>query len=79
MNEDVSGEMRGNSPATQDKSSQRDAPTTQWRPTKPTDAETKAAIRKVFAKAAAENNITDEARVDAAVEETFVMMKKSFG
>jgi hypothetical protein len=51
----------------------------QWRPTKPTDAETKAEIRKVFEQAAAENNITDEARIEDAVEEMFVMMKKSFG
>lgn len=54
----------------------------QWKPTKPTDAETKAGIRKVFINAAADKNFTDKEYIeyiDNAVEEIFVIMKKSFG
>lgn len=51
----------------------------QWKPTKPTDEETKAAIRKVLSTVAAEHDIVDEARIEASVEEMFIMMKKSFG
>ena len=57
----------------------------QWKPTKPTDAETKAGIRKVLIEAAAGNSLmdhfTDEEYVvyiDNAVEEMFAIMKKSF-
>jgi hypothetical protein len=54
----------------------------QWKPTKPTDDETKARIRKVFMDIAAEKNLTDRESIDYidnAVEEIFVIMKKSFG
>lgn len=59
-----------------------DATEQQWKPTKPTDEETKAGIRKVFMDVAVEKNLTDQEYldyIDNAVEEMFVIMKKSFG
>jgi hydroxylamine reductase (hybrid-cluster protein) len=59
-----------------------DAEHLQYRPTKPTDEETKAGIRKVFMDIAAEKNFTDQEYIDFidnSVEEMFVIMKKSFG
>lgn len=56
-----------------------DVDTAQWKPTKPTDEETKAEIRKVLSIVAAENEIIDQARIDNSVEEMFQIIKKSFG
>ena len=57
----------------------------QYEPTKPTDAETKAAIRKVLIDATAGNSLTAHftdkeyvVYIDNAVEEMFAIMKKSF-
>ena len=59
-----------------------DAEQPQWRPTKPTDEETKAGIRKVFMDVAVEKGLTDQEHldyIDNAVEEMFIIMKKAFG
>lgn len=50
-----------------------------YKPTKPTDEETKAEIRKVLTIVAADNETIDQARIDRSVEEMFQIIKKSFG
>lgn len=63
-----------------------DLETPQYKPTKPTDTETKALIRKVLIDAIEGNNITADFTdqeyidyIDNAVEDMFAIMKKSFG
>lgn len=54
----------------------------QYTPTKPTDEETKAELRKIFRDIAAEKNLTDREfidYIDNSVEEMFAIMKNFLG
>lgn len=67
---------------TQEAQDKIDLENPQYTPTKPTDDETKAELRKIFRNVAAEQNFTDQEFidfVDNSVEEMFTVLKKSFG
>lgn len=51
----------------------------QFIPKKPTDEESKAEIRRIYASAATNDPTIDDAQIDAAAEELFRLLKKNFG